>query len=609
MMDIPTLGKITPHPFQWEVIQNTLAHIRSQLNGEIEPAPCFINAYVSAGKTIIAGGIADHCFKRRKKLLILARTGELVEQDKDEVFNMGSRCSVFSASLNSKSTHYSTVVGSEKSVANALNKNFSDWTPDIILIDENHEVNWKAVLNEEENDYAKIINKFKKENPRLVVVGMTGSPYRGIESIKGPFWREEIQPVIDRKFLVDNNYIVPTTFGYGHDDVNYDLSEFKNIEEFGTSDFSSADNERMHAKMKRETTKLIMNEVMSVMENRLCALVTCAGLKHCEEAASCVPDDEFAIITDKTKKSDRMQIIRDAKKGKLNDRGTFRYKYIFQVGCLTTGVNVPLWDTSVILRRIGSLTLLTQLLGRGMRLLKPEHIAAGYEKADHLCLDYSGTMDAMHELFNDPILNEAMLDKDKKDNAFLNCANCGTEHGVHARRCPNEQCGEWFKFRECEDLRMNGILVDKGCGTKNDIASKTCSGCGKYLIDPNASLSHKPYTDADWKPVLSMDLDIIGTRSDAIQVKYYFDSYGFDGKQEVATVNYWAIMSGGKRVWDSKFVKQHVKPALWKTVLSMTPAAIMGSKNLFITPKMATHRINAKGESIVNVSKKGKVAA
>ncbi|MBP6517920.1 hypothetical protein, partial [Shewanella sp.] len=90
---------------------------------------------------------------------------------------------------------------------------------------------------------------------------------------------------------------------------------------------------------------------------------------------------------------------------------------------------------------------------------------------------------------------------------------------------------------------------------------------------------------------------------------YYLDSYGLDGKQEIATVNYWAIMSGGKRVWESKFVKQHVKPAIWKTVLSMTPAAIVQSTNLFITPKMATHRINAKGESIVNVSKKDKVAA
>jgi hypothetical protein len=36
----------------------------------------------------------------------------------------------------------------------------------------------------------------------------------------------------------------------------------------------------------------------------------------------------------------------------------------------------------------------------------------------------------------------------------------------------------------------------------------------------------------------------------------------------------------------------------------MTPALLMQNKDLFITPKMATHRINTKGDSIVNVSNK-----
>ncbi|HBF45501.1 MAG TPA: hypothetical protein DDW91_02955 [Shewanella frigidimarina] len=623
-MEIPTFGKITPHPFQWELIQNTLSHIRKQFNGEVEIAPSFIHAYVSAGKTIIAGAIANHCHRTKHKLLILARTGELVDQDAEEVFNMGSPCSIYSASLGQKSTYYSTVVGTEGTVANALNKEFSSdidertgkhigFIPSIILIDENHEVSWQSVLDETENQYAKIINHFKAANPKLVIIGMTGSPYRGVESIRGPFWKEEIQPVIDRRFLVDNEYIVPTIFGYGHDNVGYDLSEFNSINEVGTTDFGNADMERMHSKMNRETTKLIMDEVQSVMQSRLCALITCAGLKHCEEAAACVPDDECAIVTEATKKADRQQIIKDAKKGLLNERGTFRYKYVFQCNCLTTGVNVPLWCTSVLLRRIGSLTLLTQLLGRGMRLLKDDHIAAGYTKDDHLCLDYSGTMDAMHELFNDPLLEDATLSHSKQDGSFITCPICDTQNGVYSRRCigtdtigdqPDHRCGHWWKFRQCEDLRLNNILIEQGCGHKNDIAAKICSNCNKYLIDPNANLSHKAYTDADWKPVLKMDMEIIGARSDATQVTYWLDSFGIDGQQEIAKVKYWAIMAGGKRVWDSKFVKAHAKPALWKKLLQMTPALLMENKDLFITPKMATHRINAKGESIVNVSNK-----
>ncbi|MFK9938761.1 hypothetical protein ACJEP1_25465, partial [Klebsiella pneumoniae] len=70
-------------------------------------------------------------------------------------------------------------------------------------------------------------------------------------------------------------------------------------------------------------------------------------------------------------------------------------KYIFQVMALTTGVNVPFWDFSVILRKIGSLTLLIQLLGRGMRLLKDWQKEAPYSwvKEDHLVWDFAGTMD------------------------------------------------------------------------------------------------------------------------------------------------------------------------------------------------------------------------
>ena len=366
-MNIPKLGKITPYPFQWEVIENTKDFIRKQLRGEIDNQPSFIHAYVSAGKTIIAGALAVHCQNVGARMLILARTGELVEQDADEVFNMGGACSLYSASLGQKSVYYSTVVGTEGTVANALDKEFSTWVPHIILIDECHEVSWQDVIDETDNQYARIINHFKRLNPNIVIVGMTGSPYRGVESIKGPFWKHEIEPIIGRNFLVENEYIVPTVFGYGHDEANYDLSEFDQFEEEGTKDFSSADIEKMHDKMSLRATGLIMQEVQEIMKDRLCALVTCAGLKHCEEAASYVPEDEYAIITEKTKKSERQQILRDAKKGKKNERGTFRYKYIMQVGCLTTGVNVPLWCTSVLLRRIGSLTLLTQLLGRGMR--------------------------------------------------------------------------------------------------------------------------------------------------------------------------------------------------------------------------------------------------
>lgn len=609
-MNIPTYGKITPYEFQWDVVQASLSHIRNQLSGKIEPEPAYMNCYVSAGKTIIAGCIARHCQKVGARLLILARTGELVEQDSDEIWNMGGQCSIYSASLDRKSTHFSTVVGTEGTVANALLTDFASWVPHIILIDECHEVSWQSVIDKSDNQYSKILNHFMEINPKLVILGMTGSPYRGTESIKGPFWKKEIEPSIGRQYLVDNEFIKPTIFGYGHDDVQYDLDEFAPENELGTKDFNSAQIQEMYKAMKLSTTQAIMHEVMDKMRNRLCALVTCAGIKHCEEAAKVVPADEMAVITDKTPKKERREILKGAKTGQLNDRGSFRYKYIFQIGCLTTGVNVPMWCTSVLLRRVGSLTLLTQLLGRGMRLLKPEHEEAGYTKHDHLVLDYSGTMAAMHQMFDDPLLDDADLAKAKQESNYITCPICEILNSEHARRCighdtkgdqADGRCGHWWKSRKCEDQTLNGIPFSKGCGCENDVVARECRNCGQTLIDPNAKLMNKSYGESDWKPVLKMHLEVTGKNSDGIMVTYELDSFGEDGTQEIARVPYWAIKGGGKRTWESGFVMRHVNCPKWAQKIKRFGAvAAVAQQKMFDCPTMVTHRINDKGHSIVH---------
>ncbi|WP_312691108.1 helicase-related protein, partial [Escherichia coli] len=80
-------------------------------------------------------------------------------------------------------------------------------------------------------------------------------------------------------------------------------------------------------------------------------LITCAGVRHCKEAAAALPPGStYAIITGDTDTKTRKKILDDVRAGKI--------KYTFQVMALTTGVNVPNWDFSVILRKIGSLTLL-----------------------------------------------------------------------------------------------------------------------------------------------------------------------------------------------------------------------------------------------------------
>lgn len=610
-----TFGKNTLRPYQAEAHDVTVNYIRQQISAYMkegkQPEAAVVSGYVGCGKTLLLGGIASHCSDKNLKCLTIARQGELIRQNSEEAWIMDAPTSVYSASLNSKSTHYSCVAGTEGTIVNALDTDFASWLPLIIQIDECHMVNWDDYLNGGQTDFAKILRHFnmladriQAENPDLpiprpIVIGFTGTPYRGTESIIGPYWKKQLCE-IGREYLVDNGYLVPTIFGFGHDDVQYDLKGFDDVDEVGTKDFSVSQMETMREQMNLSTTHKIMREVVDLTRSRNGVLITCAGIQHCEEAAQVLPAGTWRIVTSGTPDAERMDTLDKAKRGEI--------KYVLQIGCLTTGVNVPLWDTSVILRRIGSLTLLVQLLGRGMRLLKDEHTDAGFSKEDHLVLDYAQTMPAMINMFNDPILEEAELSRAKEAFEIIHCPECGTENSEHARRCIGRgsdggRCEYFFKSRECVDLMRGEFVISKGCGAENDIAARFCRICNNTLIDPNAALVGKHYTDADWKPVTRMEIEVTGKSGNGIKVSYFMDSYDVNGLQEVARVNYWAILEGGARVWKSKFLAKHVLGGwgMVGKVSKMKPAEILVNKRLFKTPTQITHRINAKGESIVNL--------
>src|SRR5690606_17103733 len=80
---------IDPYEFQWEIFEKTINHIRTTAE------PGYIYASVSAGKTICQAMLAKHgqmaaelANKQQLKMLFLARTGELVEQNAEEMWGM-----------------------------------------------------------------------------------------------------------------------------------------------------------------------------------------------------------------------------------------------------------------------------------------------------------------------------------------------------------------------------------------------------------------------------------------------------------------------------------------------------------------------------------------
>lgn len=610
-------GEIEPRPYQWLVYEKTAEVIRKF--GK-DPKPSFVTASVGAGKTIMIAMIARRFQDIGWEGLVIARQGEIIEQDAEELWNLSVKNSLFSASLGRKSTAYPLIAGTEGTIINGLFDKkdesgnllskgaLSDFCPRYILIDECHQMNWEDVVSESpETQYGVIMTELNrrckaKYGHDVIVIGYTGSPFRGTDSIKGAYWKHEIVN-IDTKYLVDIGFLVPTIFGlHDIDDLHYDLSAFEASGSDGTQDFTAEQLKQMQKEILEQgtLTQKIMLKVMELTKNRNGVLITCAGKKHCQEAAKYLPEGSYAIVTEDMGQKARRKALKDAYTGKI--------KYVFQIGCLTTGVNIPLWDTSVILRKIMSLTLLVQLLGRGMRLLKKEQIDAGYHKEDHLVLDFSGTMFELGQLYEDPILEEAEAQRSKRSGEQVPCPKCGTMNSPYARRCigkdalsPDGRCEEFFSYIRCGFDKHGIRIFDDGCGTKNDPTARYCRHCDHVLRDPNAALNERAYTDNEWADVMDFKVQLT---KDGEGVLYRYWINRCDGKEGWANEVFYPY--GGathmKNMFKAKAVFPHLddKSMAGKILKCQNAKQFMMYAGLIKAPKRITHRINDKGRDIIH---------
>lgn len=636
MASLPGEMPFMPYPYQLATHWETTKEIRSY------QAPFIVKAAVSAGKTILISLVARRLRDIQRSALILSRQGEIVEQDHEEMTNFSVPNSIFCASLGKKSNFYPIISGSEGTIVNSLHSKLKDFYPQFLLIDECHHVDITDILDSEQEgevtledmrnrgadnnlapgyfrkSYTVIIRELQRRcmeryRKPLVVIGYTGTDYRGVEPIinedvKTPgFWRKKIVD-INTEFLVKFGSVVPTTFGATHD-LGYDLKEFHSDGSEGDSDYSTADMAAMQRRILEDMTmtRQIMDDVHLHASGRNGVLVTCAGLKHCQEAAAALPDGvTYGIVTEDTSKKERQRILSEAKKGLC--------KYVFQVGCLTTGINCPPWDTIVILRRIGSLTLLVQLIGRGMRILKQSHIDAGIVKTDNLVLDYAGTMNDLADLYFSPFTEQYQYEEAVRNNDTIPCPKCQTENSIFARRCIAEdshssdgRCEYFFKSRTCDDIehpRIKGLITNLGCGAENDIAARFCRKCSNMLIDPNKKLSGKAYSADDYCDVLEFSMEPTKCGK-GMAVKYMLRD---SETQQIFKA--WEVHwphnhenRGSKMAWNT-FVKKHVHADnLRKQVFGMKSINdMMANVHLFMAPSRVTHRKigNGKKDAITN---------
>lgn len=624
------LAPYEPYHYQCATYRLIAEEIRNK-----HSRPFVINAAVSAGKSSIIAMVAarvqqmnDEQAKRGRDpypFLIMSRQAEIVKQDAEELWQYGVRNSIFCAGLSSKAAAYPIIVGSEGTIVNALFDRVNpvtgklvvgklkDYAPYFLAIDEGHHVSvddcveseqvnetYEQMIANKRASYTIIIRVLQQRcretyGRELVLFCLSGTPYRGTEPIinedmKTPgLWRKSLID-ISTDYLVKFGAVVPTRFG-DTSDLRYDLSKWHSTGEEGIKDFSAEEMREMEKAIHEQgtLTQKIMLEVQSICGDMHSVLITCAGKKHCHEAAAALlPGATYVVVTDDMPQKERLQCIDDIKAGKI--------KYTFQIGTMTTGVNIPIWQVNVLLRPIGSLTLLTQLLGRTMRKLKREQVEAGLVKDYALVLDYAGCMDELGSLYFDPILESYQYQQAEIKDEWQTCPVCDGKNSVYARRCVHE-CGHWFKFRECETYKDNaGKVVKVGCTAKNDIAARYCSNCGGTLIDPNDKLSSTHYREGDYYNVLDFH---VGLTSDQKALVFNYTLDDRDGGQFVARETF---MPESEQVWarnafKSNAVGKHVANPKTRAEIKCikNAVALMSYAHYFMKPTKVTHRRTGKG--------------
>jgi superfamily II DNA or RNA helicase len=517
--------------------------------------------------------------------------------------------------------------------------------------------------------FSVIITHFIMKDPSCVCIGLTGTWYRSTESIMGKLWQTQIGQSIDTAYLVERDMLVETQWGVTAakykemEEATKNYIEAQNGKPSGSAEVKESELNALGDKTTKKDNEIITADFMLHTKERNGVLITCASKKHCESIASCIEVHFIEELLKRLRKCcdvpekwefyTKDELIAECEKRGIDSTGGYviinqetknrkqeldkvksgYYKYTLQMGILTTGVDVPLWDTIVILRPIISATLYVQLLGRGMRKLKPGQVEAGIIKLFNLVLDYAGSSEVLADNVYDPILEQAQYQlmtsgKLKKKECPLceavnsgGAAQCiGVETSTHEVRkyFLNDEhiqyegkAGETYSKcviehetinQRCEYFWPKTFIEcpNEKCGAKNNKRAHECRKCGHELYDASTKLEHKPYTKDQYIPILSCTFH--RTRNEAILVKVVFDDKTIDGKQRTATIFYKPLSDNPqlakitKSAFYNNFTKVFIKnkDAQQRMYKAKTYEQIMSQEKHFKAPPRATHRVSSK---------------
>ena len=374
---------------------------------------------VGSGKSLTMAHFVRTCEDKfgqhLSKILIVTHVKELIEQDYQAVIDYwnGANIGIYSASLKAKCTQNKIICCGVQSIA----KNYKELGKvNCIIIDECHLVPVK-----QETTYRRLIAGLKELNPKLKVVGFTGTPYRldcGLITENGIF--DDIVfnmcTVEWFQWLIDNHYLC---------DAIPKRPDFQiDVKDVGIRGGEFIEKELQLACDKEEVTRLALTETIKLAQDRKHWLVFCTGVEHANHVCDFLNahDVPCTVISGDLDMTTRNERIEGFKSGK--------YRVCANVNVLSTGFNFPDIDCLVMLRPTQSVSLYIQACGRGIRYSP--------NKENCLVLDFAGNV-ARLGCINDPV---PLKKKKQKVSGELGnapvkvCPKCHTYVPASANVCP-----------------------------------------------------------------------------------------------------------------------------------------------------------------------------
>lgn len=398
----------TLRPYQRAAIDALYHHLRQGGKGN-----SLIVAPTGSGKTLINGYLIKEVVETwGARVLLLTHVAELIKQGFDEIKGIWPEADIgiFSAGLKSKDIHNKIIFASIQSMADKVYK--LSPPPEVVIIDEAH-----LIPRKEGTRYVKALTALRAMYPRLVVIGLTATPYRldsgWLHKGEGAFF-DHIVYDIPVQMLIDEGYLSPITTKGGA--VKIDTSGVKHV----GGEFKAGEIEERSMRVTRGA----VDDFVRRGQNRRKWLVFCCGVDHAkqvQEALEALGVASEVILGDTPNRS---AIIERFRKREL--------RALINVNVLTTGFNDPEIDLIVCLRPTESPGLWVQILGRGMRK------APG--KTDCLVLDYAGN--AVRHGPIDAINPDRKPSKGDGVAPAKECERCGEIIHAALRVCPS--CG--FEF-------------------------------------------------------------------------------------------------------------------------------------------------------------------